>query len=57
MRYEAAHMNAKLLKRCEPPVVPDLPDPHPQFRITSGPIADWERPHDPTGREVAPRPG
>ena len=48
MRYELAHLLAKLRTRdpdrFESIRALSLPDPHPSFTVTPGPIASWERP-------------
>lgn len=47
MRYEALHLRRKLAVRSpawlkKSPLVA-LPEPHPLFRLTPGPVAEWER--------------
>jgi hypothetical protein len=47
LRYEWAHLRAKLLVRCpewcERAGEVDLPEPHPLFFVVPGPVEGWER--------------
>ncbi len=45
MAFEAGHLRTKLQVRDPARVaaVPEIPDPHPLFRLVPGGVADWER--------------